>query len=152
MKYLSLLPFAAAVAIVSTTGAMFQPGEWYQTLVRPAIAPPGWVFGPVWTVIYILIAIAGWLVWRREGVSVVFALWCLQLILNMAWSWIMFERQEIGWALVDILLLWGTIALFIVLAWPANKLAAAFFGVYLAWVSFATLLNYQFWQLNASAS
>jgi len=152
LKYLSLLPFVAVVAIVATTGAMFQPGEWYQTLAKPSFTPPGWLFGPVWTVMYVLIAISGWLVWRAEGIGLLVGLWCGQLILNMAWSWIMFERNEIGWALVDILLLWGTIAVFIVLAWPKSVVAALFFGIYLAWVSFATLLNFRIWQLNVGAT
>ena len=152
MKYLSLLPFVALVAIVATTGALFQPGEWYQTLAKPSFTPPGWVFGPVWTVMYVLIAIAGWLVWRAEGIGLLVGIWCVQLILNMAWSWIMFERHEIGWALVDIAVLWATIALFIMLAWPKSVVAALFFCVYLAWVSFATLLNFRIWQLNVGAT
>ena len=67
MRYLSLLPFLGLVAIVATTGALFQPGAWYAALVKPAFTPPGWLFGPVWTVIYVLIAISGWMVWRAEG-------------------------------------------------------------------------------------
>lgn len=151
MRFLSLLPFLALVAIVATTGALFQPGAWYAALAKPAFTPPGWVFGPVWTVMYILIAIAGWLVWRAEGVGVLLVLWVVQLGLNMAWSWIMFERHEIGWALVDIVLLWLVIAAFIALAWSTRPVPAALFGVYLAWVSFATLLNLRIWQLNGAA-
>jgi len=152
LKYLSLLPFLAIVAVVATTGAMFQPGDWYQTIAKPSFTPPGWLFGPVWTVIYVLIAIAGWLVWRAEGVGVLLGVWVLQLLLNMAWSWIMFDRHEIGWALVDILALWGTIAVFIVLAWPKSMVAALLFCVYLAWVTFATALNFRIWQLNVGAT
>jgi tryptophan-rich sensory protein len=152
MKYLSLLPFLGLVAIVAATGAMFMPGEWYQGLAKPSFTPPGWVFGPVWTVIYVLIAIAGWLVWRQEGLGLLLVVWGVQLILNMAWSWIMFERHEIGWALIDIIALWATIALFIGLAWTKYPVAAGLFGVYLAWVSFATALNFRIWQLNVPAN
>ena len=148
MRYLTLLPFLGLVAIVATTGAMFQPGAWYAALIKPAFTPPGWLFGPVWTVIYILIAIAGWLVWRAEGVGALLVLWGAQLVLNMAWSWIMFERHEIGLALIDIVLLWLVIATFIGFAWPLYPIPAALFGVYLAWVSFATALNFRIWQLN----
>ena len=152
MRYLSLLPFLGLVAIVATTGALFQPGAWYAALVKPAFTPPGWLFGPVWTVIYVLIAISGWMVWRVEGFGLLLGLWISQLALNMAWSWIMFERHEIGFALLDIVLLWLVIAAFIALAWPAYPLPAAFFAVYLAWVSFATLLNFRIWQLNGAAT
>lgn len=152
MRYLSLLPFLALVALVATTGALFQPGAWYATLVKPVFTPPGWVFGPVWTVMYILIAIAGWLVWRAEGIGLLLVLWTVQLVLNMAWSWIMFERHEIGWALVDIVLLWLVIAAFIALAWSTRPVPAVLFGVYLAWVSFAALLNFRIWQLNAATT
>jgi tryptophan-rich sensory protein len=152
MRYLTLLPFLGLVALVASTGAIFMPGEWYLGLVKPSFTPPGWVFGPVWTVIYVLIAIAGWIVWRGEGLGVLIALWGAQLVFNLAWSWIMFDRHEIGWALVDILLLWGTIAAFVVLALPKYPIAAALFGVYLAWVSFATALNFRIWQLNGAAT
>lgn len=152
MRYLSLLPFLALVALVATTGALFQPGAWYAALAKPSFTPPGWVFGPVWTVMYILIAIAGWLVWRAEGLGLLLALWAVQLVLNMAWSWIMFGRHEIGWALVDIAVLWLVIAAFIALAWSTRPAAAALFGAYLAWVSFAALLNLRIWQLNASTT
>ncbi|MBU2533668.1 MAG: tryptophan-rich sensory protein [Alphaproteobacteria bacterium] len=149
MKYLSLLPFILLVAIVSTTGGSFQPGEWYQDLAKPSFTPPGWLFGPVWAFMYLLIAVAGWLVWRKEGVRLLLILWGLQLALNMAWSWVMFGRNDVALALVDIVLLWISIALFIVLAWPKHSVAAGLFVVYLAWVSFATALNFRIWQLNA---
>ena len=152
MKYLSLLPFLGLVAIVAVTGATFQPGEWYQGLVKPSFTPPGWLFGPVWTVLYVLIAVAGWLVWRAEGFGVLLVIWAVQLLLNMAWSWIMFERHEIGWALVDISLLWAAIVLFIILAWGKHPFAVGVFCLYLAWVSFATALNFRIWQLNGAAT
>ena len=152
MKYLTLLPFLGLVAIVATSGAMFQPGDWYQALTKPSFTPPGWVFGPVWTIIYLLIAVAGWLVWRAEGLGILLVVWLIQLALNMAWSWIMFGRHEIGWALADIVALWCTVALFIMLAWTKVPVAVGLFGVYLAWVTFATALNLRIWQLNGAAT
>ena len=152
MSYLSLLPFLGLVAIVSITGSRFRPEEWYRSLKKPWFTPPGWVFGPVWAIMYVLIAIAGWLVWRGEGISLTLFVWGAQLVLNMAWSWIMFGRRNIGLALIDIGLLWASVALFILLAWPDYPVAAAIFGLYLVWVSFASALNFRIWQLNSAAT
>ena len=144
------MPFLAAVAIVSATGVRHRPGEWYAALAKPSWTPPGWLFGPVWTVLYIMIGVAGWLVWSEAGIGLLFWIWVLQLALNMAWSWIMFRKHRIGWALFDILVLWTTIAGFIVLAWPVSELAAWLFVPYLLWVTFATALNFEIWRLNAA--
>jgi len=142
----------ALVAIVASTGTFFQPGVWYDGLIKPSFTPPGWLFGPVWTVIYALIAIAGWLVWRSEGFGLLLAVWAAQLVFNMAWSWLMFGQHAIGWALTDIGLMWLSIVTFIVLAWSTYPLAAGFFGIYLAWATFAGALNFRIWQLNGSAT
>ena len=128
---------------------MYKPGDWYVALSKPDWTPPGWLFGPVWTILYVMIAIAGWLVWQRAGVAAVFWVWLAQLAFNMAWSWIMFGQQQIGWAFADIVLLWISIVLFLVLAWPASQTAALLFLPYLAWVSFAAALNFTIWRLNA---
>lgn len=152
MRYLTLLPFMGLVAIAASTGTFFQPGAWYDALAKPSFTPPGWLFGPVWTVIYALIAIAGWLVWRAEGFSFLLAVWAAQLVFNTAWSWLMFGQHAIGWAFADIVLMWLSIAVFMALAWPAYPLAVAFFGIYLAWVTFAATLNFRIWQLNPAAS
>ena len=148
MKYLSLLPFLAAVAIVAYTGAIFKPGEWYLALNKPVWTPPGWLFGPVWTVLYAMIAVAGWMVWNKVGFAAVFWIWVLQLVLNMAWSWIMFSQHQIGLALFDIALLLATIVVFIAFAWPVDRNAALLFLPYVAWVGFATALNASIWRLN----
>jgi tryptophan-rich sensory protein len=152
LKYLSLLPFLVLLAIVALTGAKFMPGDWYLALKKPEWTPPGWLFGPVWTVLYVMIAVAGWLVWRKEGLNVLLVIWGVQLAANMAWSWIMFGQHQIGWALVDIVVLWASIALFIVLAWSEHRTAALLFVPYLAWVSFATALNFSIWRLNGAAT
>lgn len=149
MKYLTLLPFILAVALVAAVGGTFKPGAWYLALAKPTWTPPGWLFAPVWSVLYVMIAVAGWLVWRKAGFGLVLGIWALQLVLNMAWSWIMFGQHQIGWALVDIIGLWLAIAAFTLLAWPLSPTAAALFVPYLAWVSFATALNFAIWRLNA---
>ena len=145
---LVLLVFFAVTAAAAVFGAVFQPGSWYQTLIKPGWTPPNWLFGPVWTVLYIMIAIAGWLVWREQGLSFVLAVWMGQLILNGAWSWIMFDQHQIGSAFADIVLLWFAIVLFAVLAWPVSPTASLLFIPYLAWASYAGALNFAIWRLN----
>ena len=143
-----LFVFFAVTAAAAAFGAVFQPGSWYQALAKPPWTPPNWLFGPVWTVLYIMIAIAGWLVWREQGLSLVVAVWVVQLVLNGAWSWIMFGQHQIGWALADIILLWIAIILFAVLAWPVSATASLLVVPYLAWVSYAGALNFAIWRLN----
>ena len=143
-----LFVFLAVTAAAAAFGAVFQPGAWYQALAKPPWTPPNWLFGPVWTVLYIMIAIAGWLVWREQGLSLVVAIWVCQLVLNGAWSWIMFGQHQIGLALADIILLWIAIVLFAVLSWPVSLTASLLFFPYLAWVSYAGALNFAIWRLN----
>ena len=144
----TLLVFFVLTAAAAAFGAIFQPGGWYQTLIKPGWTPPNWLFGPVWTLLYIMIAIAGWLVWREQGISALVALWALQLLFNGAWSWIMFSQHQIGWAFADIVLLWGAIILFAVLAWPVAPAASLLFVPYIVWVSYAGALNFAIWRLN----
>lgn len=139
--------FIAAVAAAAAFGAMFMPGAWYAELVKPAWTPPNAVFGPVWTVLYVMIAVAGWLAWQA-GARAALAAWVVALALNAAWSWLFFGRQLIGVALADITLLWCAIALFIGLAWKPARWAAVLFIPYLLWVGYASALNLQIWRLN----
>ncbi len=148
MRYLTLVPFILAVALMSATGAYFRPGSWYLALAKPWWTPPGWLFGPAWLVLYVLIAIAGWLVWERGGWSAALAVWCVQLGFNAAWSWLMFGQHQIGGAMLDVAALWLAIAAFIVLAWPLSQTASLLFLPYLAWVTFAGALNFTIWRLN----
>ncbi len=141
-----ILCFSAAAV-----GGQFMPGEWYEKLVRPGLAPPNWIFGPVWSLLYCLMAIAAWLVWRqRNERGAQLALWVFvgQLALNSCWSWQFFGRHRIDHALINIVLLLGAITLTIVLFWRHSRWAARLMAPYLAWVSFATLLNFEFWRLN----
>ncbi len=137
----------ALVVITASSGAIFKPGAWYETLEKPGWTPPNWAFPVVWTILYILIAWSGWIVWE-EGARLSIGLWCLQLVFNAAWSWLFFGRRRMDFAFGDVLLLAATIIAFIAFTWPVSPLAAALFLPYLAWVIAASRLNWQVWRLN----
>ena len=129
-------------------GSQFKPGPWYAALAKPEWTPPNWLFAPVWTVLYVMIAVAGWLVWRAEGLRATLAVWGVQLALNAAWTWTMFDQHRIGAALVNILLLWLAICAFIFLSWNVSRWAAYLFVPYWIWVSYASALNFAIWRLS----
>ena len=129
----SLAVFIVAVIMVAMTGAIFKPGAWYETLKKPSWTPPDWAFPVVWSILYLFIAIAGWLVWQSSGWSLVLTFWILQLLLNGAWSWLFFGLKRMDLAFVDVSLLWLCIAGFIVIAWPMSTTAALLFLPYLVW-------------------
>lgn len=145
---LSLLVFLALVAAAALTGMTYQPGAWYEALAKPEWTPPNWVFPPVWTVLYILIAVAGWRVFEKEGIRQALIVWAISLQLNAAWSVIMFREHEIAMAAVDISALWISIVAFISLTWDTNRLASLLFVPYLAWVSYAAAVNFAILYLN----
>jgi len=147
-SYIPLAVFFGLVIAAASTGAIFQPGPWYKNLNKPSWTPPDWLFPVAWTVLYAMIAIAGWQVWKEEGIGVVTIIWGLGLVLNMAWSWIMFGEKKIGLALADLVLLWLSIVAFMVLAWPLNSTATLLFVPYFFWVSFAGVLNLAVLRLN----
>jgi tryptophan-rich sensory protein len=122
-------------------GAVTTPGEWYARLDKPPFTPPGPLFPIVWTGLYVLIAVAGWRVWRREPGGLAMMLWWMQLILNFAWSPLFFAAHQIGLALVVVELLFGVVAGFIAAARPIDALAAWLMAPYAVWVAFAALLN-----------
>jgi len=137
--------------MVATWAAQNNPGPWYQTLTKPDWTPPGWIFGPVWTLLYTAMAVAAWLIWRSFGFrrSVLpLGSYLLQLILNGLWSWFFFGRQMIGLAFVDILLLWAMIAVTMMLFWKRKRAAGVLFVPYLLWVTFASVLNWKIWLMN----
>ncbi|MEM7746632.1 MAG: TspO/MBR family protein [Pseudomonadota bacterium] len=140
--YVSLIPFLIIVFAAALTGALFMPGEWYKSLSKPTWTPPDWLFAPAWTVLYAMIAVAGWLVWQTEGWTVALFFWIANIIFNAAWSWLMFGRQQIQAALYDALAMLLTIIAFIALTKDSVPIAAGLFVPYLAWVAFATALNY----------
>ena len=138
---------ASAIGAVSSV----QAGAFYGQLAQPSWAPPSSVFGPVWTVLYALMAIAAWLVWRRGGVREnrnALSLFLLQLALNALWSWLFFAWHLGGLAFAEIVVLWVLIVATLVSFWRVRPLAGALLIPYLSWVSFAVALNYSVWQLN----
>ncbi len=124
------------------------PGEWYAALNKPSWNPPAWLFGPAWTLLYTLMAVAAWLVWKRVGFSRPLALYFVQLALNAAWTPIFFGAHQLGWALIEILVMWIMILLTLLSFRRVNPTAGWLFLPYLAWVSFATYLNFTLWRLN----
>jgi len=138
-------------ALTTDTGR----SAWYQGLIKPSFNPPGWVFGPVWTTLYLLMGIAAFLVWRegasRAGVGWALVLFAGQLALNAVWTPVFFGLHSMGGALAIILLMWGAIVATIVAFWPISHAAAMLLIPYLLWVSFATVLNASFWMLNRGA-
>ena len=150
-SWFSLVVFLAVVAATSVTGASFRPGAWYAALAKPSWTPPNWVFPVVWTVLYVMIAVAGWLVYEREGFSAALVVWIVALILNGLWSYLMFGQREIGLAAADLTALWIAVLVFIVLAWPDNRTASLLFVPYLAWISYAGALNFAILRMNAHA-
>lgn len=129
-------------------GAVTAPGLWYAALTRPPFSPPNWIFAPVWTGLYIMIAIAGWRVWRQGRRNRPVKLWWTQLALNFAWSPIFFSAHRIDVALGVIVLLLMTILGFILITWRQDKVASLLFAPYAAWVAFASILNGAIWLLN----
>lgn len=123
--------------------------EWFPTLVKPSFNPPSWLFAPVWTVLYIMMGIAAWMVWRQGG-DINLALWMffIQLALNFLWSFLFFSLRRIDIAFVEIVALWISITATLYLFWNVDMRAGLLLVPYLAWVSFASLLNAAFWRLN----
>lgn len=148
----SLIVFLAAVAAAALTGSRFSPGDWYEALVKPPWNPPNWLFGPVWTLLYIGIAVAGWRVWRASPrLSPALTLWIVQLVLNTAWSWLFFGLHRPGLAFVDITLLLLTIVAFVFAARPLDRVASWLFVPYGLWVAYAASLNLYIWRFNPTA-
>lgn len=129
-------------------GFLTAPGVWYAGLAKPAFNPPAWLFGPVWTVLYMLIAIAGWRVWQRNRTGSPMKLWWAQMALNFLWTPVFFTAHQLGLALVVILLLLVAILGFIATVWRLDRVAAWLFMPYAAWVAFAAVLNGAIWALN----
>lgn len=138
----------AVMATGSVIGMNFPPDVWFAALNKPSFNPPGWLFAPVWTVLYLLIAIAGWRVFFRASDRPLGRLWIAQMILNFAWSPLFFGAHSPALALAVILLLLATIILFIVRARRLERTAAWLFVPYALWVGFATALNATFVSLN----
>lgn len=151
------LGLAVLVAICLGTGgigaALTTPeiNGWYRSIAKPSWNPPDAIFGPVWTTLYVLMAFATWLVWKPAGVRAAAApltLFAVQLFLNCAWSWIFFGMHQPGWAFVEIVTLWIAISATMVAYFRRSRIAGWLLVPYLAWVSFAGVLNFTIWRLN----
>jgi len=144
--------FLLATLGVGALASLFTTPEiptWYAGLNRPSIAPPNWVFAPVWTTLYVLMAFAAWLVWKVTGLrSMAMAAFAVQLALNLAWSAIFFGLHDIGGALAEIVVLDLAIVTTVIVYFRHDRLAGLLMLPYLAWTLFATLLTYAFWGLN----
>lgn len=132
----------------SAIGVATLPGEWYAGLTKPPFNPPNWIFGPVWSVLYIAIALAGWRSWQRDRGGQAMKAWFAQMLANFAWSPLFFAAQRIDLAFGVILLVLASILAFIILSWQRDRLSALLFMPYAAWVSFASVLNGSILVLN----
>ncbi len=153
-RWLVLTLFLLACFAVAGTAAWLtrsSVNSWYPTIQKPSWNPPNWLFGPVWTVLYIMMAIAGWKVWQLQPGSLrefLLAIFWVQLFLNFLWSPLFFRFHAIGIAAVEIVFLWLAIGAFVICAWRGSPAAAFLFVPYWLWVSFAAFLNFTIWQLN----
>jgi tryptophan-rich sensory protein len=143
-----VLCFAAAgIGAVASAGA----GDFYRQLVRPDWAPPAWLFSPVWTVLYLLMGISAWIVWRAhgfKGARIALVLFIVQLAVNALWSWLFFEWRRGDLAFAEVLLLWCLIVATVISFWRLKPLAAVLLLPYLGWVTFASALTISTWRLN----
>jgi len=148
---LVLLLVVTGAAAAAGSIASIQAADFYQQLAQPAWAPPAAVFGPVWTALYLLMAVAAWLVIRTSGwpgARPAITLYLVQLVFNALWTWIFFRWRSGGLALLEILVLWTLLLLTIRVFWRSRRLAGVLLVPYLAWVTFATALTYALWQRN----
>lgn len=152
--WISFIIFILLCLIVQIVGSLWTSETvltWYPTLIKPSWTPPDWVFGPVWSSLYLMIAVSGWLMYRAEYSqkrSVALRLYGSQLALNFIWSFLFFSLQSPILGLIDIILLCLFISLTIIKAWPVSRLASILLIPYLLWVLYATSLNAGIWLLN----
>ena len=152
-QVLSLVAWLVATFVTGGIGAFasVNAGAFYGELSRPSWAPPAWLFGPVWSVLYVLMGVAAWLVWRKHGfrgASTALTLFVAQLFANALWTWIFFVWHQGALSLVEIMALCLLIACTILSFWRLHRVAALLLVPYLAWVSFATALTFSLWRLN----
>jgi len=137
--------------LAGAVGALFTAdsvGTWYLTLNKPSFNPPSWIFGPVWTTLYILMGIALYIVWKNKNSGFAIPVFVIQLVLNSLWSFLFFGMKNIQFAFIEIIFLWVSILLCIILFYRISKPAAYLLVPYILWVSFASVLNYELMRLN----
>ena len=142
-----------ATLLVGAFGSFFTASSvttWYTTLAKPSFNPPSWIFAPVWTILYVLMGISFWMIWKSHSSEkkLAIGLFLIQFVLNAIWSPVFFGAHSIDWALALIVLLWAAIALTILVFKKISKSAAWILVPYILWVSFATVLNFAIWRLN----
>ncbi len=152
-KSIGLLFWLGIVFAAAAVGglASVESASFYKELARPSWAPPGWLFGPVWTTLYAMMAVAAWLVWRERGFRgglVPLSLFIDQLVLNVLWTWIFFVWRQGMWAFVEILVLWALIVAMMKAFRAVRPLAAWLLAPYLAWTTFAAALAFAVWRMN----
>ena len=150
-----LIGWLAVTFAAAWIGSRYMPGDWYASLVKPSWNPPNYLFGPVWTVLYVLMAVAAWLVWRKAGFSgagPTLTLFVVQLALNALWSYLFFGQHRPDMAFVDIVALWIAILVVAVQFWRVDRTAGWLMAPYVLWVTFASYLNYVLWRLNRGTS
>ena len=148
----ALLVFIAVNCAAASMGGIFRPGAWYERLRKPSWTPPNWLFAPAWTILYAVMAFAGYLLWRSAGPGeaiLPLAFYGLQLVLNGAWSGIFFGMRRPDLAFIELIGLWLATFATIVTFWPVSRDAALLVLPYLAWITFAGALNFAVWRLNA---
>ncbi|WP_127129373.1 TspO/MBR family protein [Pseudoflavitalea rhizosphaerae] len=151
LKLIIAIAIPVATGLIASWFTAQSVDTWFRTLNRPSFAPPNWLFGPVWTVLYVLMGISLYIIWKQPpGVQKEKALFIfgLQLALNFLWSFLFFYLKNPAAALIDIILLWILIIVMLTRFYRLKPIAAWLNIPYLLWVSFATALNYAFWQLN----
>ncbi len=154
MKWIELIGWMGAAFLVAALSGGFTASQiptWYAALAKPSFSPPNWIFGPVWTALYAAMAVAAWLVARQPASSwrtVALLFWWVQLALNFCWSLIFFKVHSTGGALVEVALLWAAILATMMLFFLERRAAGWLMAPYLAWVSFAAVLNLAIWRLN----
>jgi benzodiazapine receptor len=149
--WLGLFGFLAVCYGVAALGGISTAKEipgWYAHLHKPGFTPPNWVFGPVWSLLYTLMAVAAWLVWKARGAKLALGAFWVQLGLNLAWSEAFFALHGLFASTVVIAMLWVVIVVTIVLFWRSSRTAGAMMVPYLAWVSYATALNVAIMRMN----
>lgn len=146
---LALAGFLLAAFAAASSGALFKPDAWYETLRKPGWTPPPWVFPAVWTPLYVMIAVSGWLAWRQSGLFVLpMAVYVVQLVLNAGWSAVFFGMRRPDLAFGELVLLWLSIVATILGFAPVSAAAAWLLAPYLVWVTIAGALNVSVWRLN----
>ena len=145
--------FMLANLAAASSGAIFRPGAWYKALAKPSWTPPNWAFPVTWSVLFVLNAVAGWLVWRTggDGSAAALTVYGVSLVINASWSGVFFGLHRMGLGFVIVVALWLSLAAEIALFSHINLLAAALVSPYLVWVTIASALNLRVWQLNPAA-